>query len=370
MASPATIDLDRLLAPISDESPAGEDLRADASPVSAYYQLKDARKAARAKERNIGMDETDLPDTRSDWRPVLEQASELLSTRSKDIELVAWLIEALVRLEGFAGLRDGFAMMQGLVDRYWDSFHPHEESVVDRTAPFAGLNGQDAEGTLIFPIRNVPITEEHSVGPFASWHYQQAVSLQQMADPEARERRIESGAATMELIDTAALESDDAFLKNVHEDLQAARSGFDAVTAELDGRCGIADAPPSSNIKKALNSCLEAVEHVARRVLAAEAAAAAGPAQDEATAAPGEAAPAVAGGKVMTRDQAFQQLLQLADFFRRTEPHSPLSYAIERVVRWGQMPLPELLSEIITEQSARDNLFWLAGINKPGSTDE
>jgi type VI secretion system protein ImpA len=69
----------------------------------------------------------------------------------------------------------------------------------------------------------------------------------------------------------------------------------------------------------------------------------------------------------MTREQAFQQLLQLAAYFRRTEPHSPLSYSIERVVRWGQMPLPELLNEIVTEENARNNLFWLAGINKPGN---
>jgi hypothetical protein len=31
------------------------------------------------------------------------------------------------------------------------------------------------------------------------------------------------------------------------------------------------------------------------------------------------------------------------------------------------MPLPELLNEIVTEENARNNLFWLAGINKPGN---
>jgi type VI secretion system protein ImpA len=77
----------------------------------------------------------------------------------------------------------------------------------------------------------------------------------------------------------------------------------------------------------------------------------------------------IAGGVVTTREQAFQQLLLLADFFRRTEPHSPLSYSIERVVRWGRMPLPELLGEIVTEDDARKNLFWLAGIGKPGAEE-
>ena len=370
MGSPATIDLERLLAPISEESPSGEDVRADASPVSAYYQLKDARKAARAKERNLSLDEAEVPDTRGDWRPVLEQSTELLSTRSKDIEILAWLVESLVRLDGFAGLRDGLQLTQGFIERYWDDFYPHEESLVDRIAPFAGLNGQDAEGTLIFPIRNVPITEEHTIGPFASWHYQQAVSLQQMADPEARERRIEAGAVTMDQIDKASLESDAGFLKNLYDDLQACRSSFHALTEDLDARCGIDAAPPSSNINNELNTCLEAVEYVARRVIVEEQTEAA-----EADDAPAGATTETGGGAVppgsaMSREQAFQQLLQLADFFRRTEPHSPLSYAIERIVRWGRMPLPELLSEIITEDDARNNLFWLAGISKPGTTEE
>lgn len=370
MGSPSTIDLERLLAPISEDNPVGEDLRADVSPASAYFQLKDARKAARAKERNLGIDDTQIPDTRSDWRPVLEQAVELLNTRSKDIEILAWLIEALVRLDGFAGLRDGLRLMQSFVERYWDDFYPHEADLVDRIAPFAGLNGQGVEGALVFPVRNVPITEERSFDPFATWHYQQAVSLQQMANPEARERRIEAGAVTMEQIDKAALESDETFLKDLFEDLESCRSTFDALTEDLDARCGPEAAPPSSNLKKALDSCLEAVKHVAGRVIVAEQEE--NVAMEDAVAGEGSQATfaAVSGGKGMTREQAFQQLLQLADFFRRTEPHSPLSYAIERIVRWGRMPLPELLSEIITEDEARNNLFWLAGISKPGLSEE
>lgn len=365
MASPAIIDLDRLLAPIADENPAGEDLRVDTSPVSVYYQLKDARKAARAKERHLGADEGELPDTRSDWRPVYEQATALLSERSKDLELAAWLIESLVRLYGFAGLRDGFDFANGFVSTYWDSFFPPLEDgdIEARIAPLAGLNGQDAEGTLIMPIRNVLITEEHSVGPFATWHFQQALALQQIADPQVRERRIEAGATTFDQIDKAGLEADSEFLKNQYEDLQACRTAFEKLTVTLDALCGAEAAPQSSNIKNELNACLEAVKYVGKRVITE-------PADEQSE----EVVEADAGEQStvsgltgqMNREQAFRQLLELAEFFRRTEPHSPLSYAIERIVRWGRMPLPELLGEIIPEDDARNNLFWLAGISKPG----
>jgi type VI secretion system protein ImpA len=67
-------------------------------------------------------------------------------------------------------------------------------------------------------------------------------------------------------------------------------------------------------------------------------------------------------GKIQTRDDAFRALLMVADFFQRTEPHSPVSYALRQAVRWGQMPLPELLTELIPDATVRDGLFRHVGI--------
>ena len=66
-------------------------------------------------------------------------------------------------------------------------------------------------------------------------------------------------------------------------------------------------------------------------------------------------APAAAQGGAVLRDRedAFRTLLKVAEFFRRTEPHTVLSYTLEQLVRWGRMPLPELLVELIPEDSVR-----------------
>jgi type VI secretion system protein ImpA len=58
-------------------------------------------------------------------------------------------------------------------------------------------------------------------------------------------------------------------------------------------------------------------------------------------------------------------LLQVAEYFRRNEPHTPVSYALEQVVRWGKMSLPDLLLELIPEDSPRSNLYRLVGIKPP-----
>jgi type VI secretion system protein ImpA len=65
---------------------------------------------------------------------------------------------------------------------------------------------------------------------------------------------------------------------------------------------------------------------------------------------------------IRTREDAFKHLLKVAEFFRRTEPHTVIAFAIEQVVRWGRMPLPDLLTELIPEEAARKNLFKQVGI--------
>ena len=42
----------------------------------------------------------------------------------------------------------------------------------------------------------------------------------------------------------------------------------------------------------------------------------------------------------LEQEDAFRVLTSVADYFRRTEPHSPISFLLERAVRWGRLPLP------------------------------
>ncbi|MGA7802246.1 MAG: type VI secretion system protein TssA, partial [Gammaproteobacteria bacterium] len=75
-----------------------------------------------------------------------------------------------------------------------------------------------------------------------------------------------------------------------------------------------------------------------------------------------------APGRISSREDAFKVLLDLADFFRRTEPHSPLSYSLEQAVRWGRMPLPDLLSSLISNTGVRNEFFRVTGIPRPAET--
>jgi type VI secretion system protein ImpA len=372
MSTPAVFDFERLLAPIEGENPAGRALREDFSPNSVYHKIKDARAAARAAERNQIWDEQTAQSNRSEWKQVLELAPRIIAEESKDLEISAWFCEALVREHGFAGLRDGFRLIRELAERYWDRLYPlpDEEGIEPRTAPLVGLNGEGADGVLITPIANVPLTAVTGLRALGLSDYKQAVDLNRLEDPEKRAQRISGGAVTMQMFDQAVLETPTEFYRNLWDDLGECAQEYEKLCAALEEKCGKAEggyslAPPSSNIRNTMQSCKELVESVSQGRLAKEPPSDAESGQGGSDAALTQAPGGKTTGRVQTRDEAFRALLQVAEFFKRTEPHSPVSYALEQAVRWGKMPLPELLMELVPEDAIRVQIFKHIGIKPP-----
>jgi len=114
MATPELLNFSQLRTPIAGPNPAGKPLREDFSAKSCYQTIKDAQKTARDAERSVHWDAEEdgdlqgrLAACRQGWKPVLELASKITAEESKDLQVVSWWIEGLLRLHGFAGLRDG-----------------------------------------------------------------------------------------------------------------------------------------------------------------------------------------------------------------------------------------------------------------------
>jgi type VI secretion system protein ImpA len=77
---------------------------------------------------------------------------------------------------------------------------------------------------------------------------------------------------------------------------------------------------------------------------------------------------AVAGPRPLrTREDAIRQLEDLAEYFRKTEPHSPLAYTLEDAVRRARMPLPDLLAEVLPDAGARKAMLTMLGIRSAES---
>jgi type VI secretion system protein ImpA len=368
MPSPDVLDFAKLLAPIAGDKPTGADPRANTSPTSPYYKVKDARTAARSAERQMESGAEDAPTP--DWKAVITAATSALATAAKDLEVAAYLIEALTRVHGYAGLRDGFRLTRELVAAFWDDLYPtpDEEGVSTKVAALAGLNGDDAEGTLLAPIRNVPLTDSDTHGRLTFSSYQQALATSKVLDPKVKEKKIAAGAMTFEKIQSAVGETPNSFIKMVYDDLTAAMEEYGKLTADLDAKCGAA-APPSSAIVSALSGVMDSLKDIARDKLAVMQTAAPTP-EAPSGEANGKSTHAdddddAAGEKLPTvrnREDALNAILKLADYFRRTEPHSMVPHTLEQAVRWARMPLTDLLAELISDDDARGALFKQVGI--------
>ncbi len=310
-------------------------------------------------------------DQRPDWRPILEKAPKVLAEQSKDLELTGWLIEALIRQHGYAGLRDGLRLARELVESFWDKLYPFpdEEGVATRVAPLAALNGVDADGVLIDPIQNIPITEASTGRTYGVSGYRQAAEVEQISDPSKRAQRIEHGAASMEQVREAVRGTSRDFYRNLLDDAAACVEEWDKLGRVLDEKCGrgpdgFPAAPPTSNVRNVLQTCQDTIKQIARDVLGTDAPAepSAGGANPAAASGGGAASPQAPGGPIRTREDAFRILLEVAEFFKRTEPHSLVSYRLEETVRLGRMPLPELLNELIPQESALVEARKLVGV--------
>lgn len=361
MASEQIIQLEELLAPVSEENPAGIDLREDNSATSDYQTVKDARGSARAAERN-SMFDSDNSEADEQWRKIIDMAPGLLQNQSKDLEIACWFTEALIRRYGFAGLRDGFKMIFGLVDQYWDGLYPlpDDEGMETRVAPLTGLNGEGAEGVLIAPIRNVLITQGDDPGPFNYWRYQQALDVEKTADEETRAQKVSKLGFSNDDVERAVAESSDEFFVDLVDDLMDTIDVYRETGRMLDELCGIETAPPTSNIVNTLEECLGAVRHIGRHKLPV-AETEEQPEQVEQGSSTSEPQQSFTGA-IKSREDAFRKLIEISAFFRNTEPHSPISYILERAVKWGDLPLEDLIRELIPDNSARDFYGSLTGI--------
>ena len=78
-------------------------------------------------------------------------------------------------------------------------------------------------------------------------------------------------------------------------------------------------------------------------------------------------APAFGGGALVTRAQALAQLRQVAEYFRSTEPHSPVAYLADKAANWGEVPLHQWLRSVLKDPASLAQIEELLGVEPPPS---
>lgn len=371
MASEPTLDIEQLLAAISDESPSGAYLRH--SDFDRFQRAKDARAEAVNAERKIRefamYDEEELQALKEtgqavevpsspDWKDVLNQCVDILAHHSKDLWVASWLIEANTRQNGFAGVRDGFRLVSQICETYWDTIYPprdEDEGYLDTVSQLASLNGIDGPGTLIAPLEEIALLPGYGALTFAAYR-------------EATEGG-GGGEVTETDFENAVRQFDIDQLRQQEEDIAEAIEAFAEMSTVLESKCRVEGeedyTPPSSQIRRTLETIKQAFSNVTRNVLSSDTDSDV-ETDAEATSTGLTQNPArtvdLTQAQVNNREDAFRMLMKASEFFRKTEPHSPVSYMLQQTVEFGRMDLPTLLEKLIQDTSVLRNLSERTGI--------
>jgi type VI secretion system protein ImpA len=215
---------------------------------------------------------------------------------------------------------------------------------------------------LIQPLRRLSLFARPDGAALELWQYEQSEQVAQAPDEAARQRRIAAGAIPFDALQKEAEAAGGVHFSKLREAAVAAGEAWRHLGDALDASAG-ADAPPTSAVRELLDKIVD----IAKRFGGGEAAAA-GPASE---AAGSGGAPATAGsaptlpGAVATREDALRALLDIAEYFRRTEPLSPLAYTLQEAVRRARMSWPQLLEEIVADPATRSAILTSLGIRPP-----
>ena len=348
---------DDLLTPIAGQNPSGVNLRYDA----VYDKIKEARR--REDDLNQGIWAREVK--KADYAQVIKLASDTLAQRSKDLQIAAWLTEAIAYEDGINGLKQAVRLLRGLIEQFWDTLYPELED----GDPFMRSGILDWVGShLDDAIRNTALTRSG----YTLYDYKDCRTVAYEADCgddseklEARSAAIADGKMPPEQFDEDLNRTPKQFYVELKDEIEAVLEELRSLENLTDEK--FTEEPPSFS---GLRSSLEEAGQTVRMLLARkreqepdeETAAAVeteAAAETEAAeyapppAAVARPAPKPKAGALSPepsgRDDAMERVVTAARYLRENDAYSPVPYLVLRGLRWGELRAAGTLDPALLE---------------------
>jgi type VI secretion system protein ImpA len=326
-----------LLAPIPGDNPAGLYLRYE--PL--YEQIKEARR----EDDDLPQGDWQTARKSADWALVIKLATDALANRTKDLQIAAWLTEAWLRREGFAGLRNGLQLLHDMLQQYWDSAYPgiEDDDTDMRAAPLSWVGLK-----FDLPVQLVPLNADgHSL---VDHRVSRTVPTREEAESdsskaETRDALIAEGRIPQEDIERGFANTPKQWYRELVSDIDASLQ----LLRELDEFCNerFIDPPSFSTLDASLNSVRQLAAQLLTRKLEFEPDSEPGagvlPAESADVVIVAEQAvvtpvPAAAISAVpRNAEEAAAWAGAAARMLREASPTAPAPYLMLRGLRWGEL---------------------------------
>ncbi|WP_345194950.1 ImpA family type VI secretion system protein [Kistimonas scapharcae] len=379
------ISVGQLLQAISDTAPCGTSLKSDRRlfrPLRNSFNLAQTALRQLSQEPDPAEIEKRQDECLQHWRQLAEQIIQALSTQSKDIELTGWLVAAQVVLDPtLSGMANALSLLSGLFEQFSDQLFPQlpEEKLtgmaeeeaskaqlscrLDALVPLLGET--EGSGLLYMPLCLTPLIGDITYARYLS--DERTGKLPAVKQQVSSYQEVERGIARLKLTNIRSSLNvltalDKALMSQVHA-LGIRFPGFRFMTDLLEGYARAVSVITGITLPAAP---VDVAEQVEKPDQASTSSCDQGQQPeimkpDKKT---GNTQTSLGDPETYTRDHAFRQLRALADYFRRTEPHSVVPYLLEKAIRWGYTPLPELLDELLLgHQNLKQQIFVQTGLD-------
>lgn len=355
------LSVESLLAPISADQPCGEDM----SFSGEFDQIQEAR---REDDPSLDQGEWVTSLKEADWKLSASLAQQLLRERTKDLRLASWLTEALAKTNDISGMTSGYQIIDGLVSQYWEQMHPLAEDgdLEQRIGNISWLITRCVQLVRGFPLVRNKTLRYGLVDLEYARAFQSALDRNQPQDDSDGAARL-----TLQQIREAQRNTPRSFYQESMAACVACRTAFDQMVEHIDAQLGM-EGPSFAPLRSALETYADTIERMAREngVISSGNEEARDDAFEDASANTEASPPASsASGPLRSREQALRQLRQVAEFFRQTEPHSPVAYLADKAASWGEMPLHVWLKAVLKEEGSLARFEDLLGFDS-SSSDE
>ncbi len=335
------MDVQELLEPHSEESPAGVDLDA-AGEILALDML--AKWGA--------------PDEEPEWEE-LRLASLAALNKSHDLRPAVYLTAALLHTDGIPGFADGLQLLRGQLEQYWEPLFPPVDEDGDAMERSSALYNLTNFHRVLKPLRHLPLVEDRAVGRFSLQDIE--IAEGKIEAPQGYEGELPQVGVIQAVFQAAGQETSQALVAAIGR----AVDELAAIESLFREHSGPEQAPDLSRLKEHLQRI-----GVTLRAYLPEgtAPAADSEAGEVAETQPGNRAPAsppnsqtgdtasvqpAVAGDIRSRQDAVAAMDRISRYFRNHEPSSPVPLLMERAKRLVDMDFLSILRDVAPDAVAQ-----------------
>lgn len=393
------MDYNELLQAIDDECAVGCYLKNDRS---AYRGLRNAFNAAQSSFRRLtetpesSVDEVLFEENQQNWLAVNQACWQILTEKSKDIEIYCWWVMSLAfQDQAIDKISSALKTLIDFIDAFWPNVHPYlpdeklssadaneqnKQRVELQLRPLIQLLGESANSGLLFmPLQMMSLvadidhaqyysaTKANKLAPLKNQAQQNFSNVE--AETTATIQALNLAISSLEQLDVwlektishlAIPTISTRFLKaNLTDNLQAIKylvaDSYDTWPLDIQKQTLVKQMPMEADQENNSNNSQQVQQDSAFNQSSA---------QSTSKQAVSSTTSFLTAEPLKNRDHAFQELRKIADYFAKQEPHSPISFLLEKAIRWGYMSLPELMLELVEgNEKVLNQINLVVGLN-------